>query len=296
MQLSLNAAWDRPFRLKSSIGLSNSIRVSTLLNDKKCKPSGYKGSASELLTVLPLVEHLAHTLRAHPSLAHLGPEFESFFAACEVGRTYMSMKRKQGGAVTEKMKQDMTSALSNHLSLFCKAYGEDETTPKNHLSFHIAPHAELLQLLLDCWATERKNQDFKELANNGRLARLKHLERSALSRLLNIQRCYMVEHPHLFEDHLGLSFQCPELRTSLGASSVHISRSLHMSLVQCGIGDVLLTANKSHALQVELCLNVDGVITLLVKRWDFQRAQGNSMYFCSREKLLYRVTNIDPTI
>jgi hypothetical protein len=295
MQLSLAARWDRPFRLKSSMSTENSVRVSTLLNTKKISAGGYKGSASELLTLLPLLEHLAHTLRDHRSLQQLGPQFDSFLATCEVGRVYMAMKRRQGGAVTTKMNEDMRAALSDRLAKFSIAYGEEWTTPKDHLSFHIGPHAEALQLLVDCWATERKNQEFKELANNGRLARLKGLERSALSRLLSIQRCYMIDHPNLFEDHLGPSFECPELQTSLGATSVRISKSLHMGLVQCGLDDVLLTADKSYALQVGLCLSVDGVVTLLVKRWDFHRAQGNSRFFCARDRMLFTLTNIDPT-
>lgn len=295
MQLSLTAKWDRPFRLKSSMSTENSVRVSTLLNTKKVSAGGYKGSASELLTLLPQLEHLAHTLRDQPSLQHLGPQFDSFFAACEVGRAYMTMKRRQGGAVTENMKQNMIDALSDHLVKFCLAYGEESTTPKNHLSFHIGAHAAALQLLVDCWATERKNQDFKELANNGRLGRLKGLERSALSRLLNIQRCYMIDHPNLFEDHLGPSFECPELQASLGATSVRISKSLHMGLVQCGVDDVLVTADKSYALQVVLCLSVDGVVTLLVKKWDFHHARGNSLFFCADMSMLFKLTNIDPT-
>ena len=89
----------------------------------------------------------------------------------------------------------------------------------------------------------------------------------------------MIDHPNLFEDHLGPSFECPELQASLGATSVRISKSLHMGLVQCGVDDVLVTADKSYALQVVLCLSVDGVVTLLVKKWDFHHARGNSLFF-----------------
>lgn len=106
----------------------------------------------------------------------------------------------------------------------------------------------------------------------------------------------MIDHPNLFEDHLGPSFECPELQASLGASSVRISKSLHMGLVQCGLDDVFLTADKSYALQVGLCLSVDGVVTLLVKRWDFHRADGSSRFFCARDSMLFTVTNIDPTM
>ena len=78
-----------------------------LAPQEKIGEGGYKGSGSELLTLLPLLEHLAHTLRDHPSLQDTGPQFDSFFAACEVGRVYMTMKRRQGGAVTTQMKENM---------------------------------------------------------------------------------------------------------------------------------------------------------------------------------------------
>ena len=105
----------------------------------------------------------------------------------------------------------------------------------------------------------------------------------------------MIDHPNLFEDHLGPSFECPELQASLGATSVRISKSLHMGLVQCGVDDVLVTADKSYALQVVLCLSVDGVVTLLVKKWDFHHARGNSLFCCADMSMLFKLTNIDPT-
>ena len=107
------------------------------------------------------------------------------------------------------------------------AYDEEAAKPKHHLCFHVGPQAKKNGLVVDCWAPERKNHDYKELVDSGRFQRLHDLEISAYARLLNMQRYKMVQRPDLFEDHLGEpSFTCPALRDALNAGDLKIARWL----------------------------------------------------------------------
>jgi hypothetical protein len=66
IQQLVAASWERPFMRKRRSGMdSNPWRVSSLLNDHKLADDHYKGNASELLSLLPALEWVAHSLRPH---------------------------------------------------------------------------------------------------------------------------------------------------------------------------------------------------------------------------------------
>ena len=294
MQLIQTADWSQPLRLRSH-GSENSVRKCPLFHEKKINASGYKGSATELVTLLPLLEFMAHTLYKMTDdgqpLQHLRLQFDSFLAACEVGREYMTLKRAGND---EAQANSLESALQKHGKSFVAAYGEDMCKPKNHFSFHIARHAMKLptNCSIDCWPGERKNKDYKELCDNGRLSRLQGLEKSALARLLNIQVQEMKRQPLLFDSHLGdPSYDCTELQ-----EGCRVAKCARLSGVEVGLDDVFLSKDKTYALQVVVCLSLGNDIGALVKKMQFASRFGNSLKYRIAECPLQLLEKIDKTL
>lgn len=272
------------------------MRKCPLFNERKVSATGYRGSASELVTLLPLLEFTCHTLApmTEPGkpLEALHLKFQSFFALCHVGRTYMSLKR---GGISEAGAQNMELALQEHGKCFHAAYGEDMCKPKHHFTFHIPRHAIMLKKvcemknLLDCWPGERKNKDYKELCDNGRLAKLEGLEKAGLSRLLNIQLQEMKRQPCMFEDHLcEPSYSCPDI-----LEGCRLSNHLQLSNVQVGVHDVFLSEDNAFALQVVACIGLGSAIGLLVKKMQLASRHGNSLKYRTAECPLQLLRKID---
>ncbi len=296
MQLIQTADWSQPHRITSqSVGSENSVRKCPLFHEKRVSASGYKGSATELVTLLPLLEFMAHILYEKTNdgepLQHLRLKFDSFLAACEVGREYMTLKRAGND---EAQANSLESALQKHGKHFVAAHGEDMCKPKGHLSFHIARHSMKLptNCSLDCWPGERKNKDYKELCDNGRLSRLSGLEKSALARLLNIQVQEMKRQPLLFDSHLrDPSYDCPELQ-----EGCRIAKHARLRGVEVGLDDVFVSKDKTYALQVVVCLSLGSDIGLLVKKMQLTSRFGNSLKYRIVESPLQLLKRIDKTL
>ena len=253
--LIASADWQKPFRHKEAFGASagNAWRIASLLSEHKLTQSAYKGKASEVLNLLPLLEWVVHALR--PKLPGLEPKFQSFLAACEVAKQYLALKSDFSGLLDgSKLEQ----AVSHHLQCYVAAYGEDAAKPKHHLSFHLGPQIEEAGEVVDCWAPERKNGNFKQLVNDGRLKALGGLERSALGRLLNMQRERMHERPSMFENHLGFPcYECPLLAAS-DQVNVKIAKWLQLDMQMFGVDDIIICKGARSAVKVVACVAADG--------------------------------------
>ena len=299
MQLIQAADWSQPFRIRLHQSSENSMRKCPLFNERKVSATGYKGSASELVTLLPLLEFTCHTLapmtEPGKALEALHLKCQSFLAVCHVGRTYMNLKR---GGISEAGARNMELALKQHGMCFIAAYGEGMCKPKKHFSFHVPQHAIMLKKecemknLPDCWPGERKNKDYKELCDNGRLAKLAGLEKSALSRLLNIQLQDMKRQPLMFEDHLGEpSYDCSGI-----LKGCRIANHLQLSNVEVGVHDVFLSGDNAFALQVVACISLGSDIGLLVKKMQLASRHGNSLKYRTAECPLQLLRKIDTSL
>ena len=278
IQSVLTASWSKPF-IHSRSSDSNNLRECSLLNGKKLADTHYRGNASELLSLLPLLEWTVHSLR--PQLQAWEPQVASFLAVCDVARQYMALKFDKSGTLDHSM---MDAAVGKHLQLFVQAYGEPALKPKHHLAWHIGPQCAEEGLVIDCWAGERKNGRFKLMVNSGKLKALKGLERSALGRLLNSQKEFLAGVPEIFKDHLGKPQQdCPELASILGTADVKLAKTLQFNMLKLAVDDILLMPGRKAA-KVIACVSVGGDLALVLQQFAFLRQEGNATFWQPRCK------------
>lgn len=269
MQELITAEWQTPYMRRSGALATCKWRVSSLLNDKKLASTHYRGSASELLTLLPVLEWMAHELR--PQCADLDGHFKSFLSACDAGREYLKLKRNNTGRLDATA---FMQACSRQLKDHVEAYDEEACKPKHHLCFHVGMQADENNFLLDCWPPERKNHDYKLLVDSGRFQKLTGLEMSAYARLLNLQRSKMAEQSLLFDDHLGSpSFSYPDLQAVLGADNVKIASWLQANQTKLAVDDVILAPL---AAIIKACVHADHRLLLVVKPLVHKSSIGNS--------------------
>ena len=133
MQSLLSATWEKPFMHANS--LDSDWRVSSLLNRKKLTSKHYKGGASELISLMPLLEHMAHKLRSQ--LPSMDLQFEASLAPCAAGHEYLKLKRSN----SELDDASFVKACNRQLETIVLAYGETAAKPKHHLCFHIGPQS-----------------------------------------------------------------------------------------------------------------------------------------------------------
>ena len=212
------------------------------LDVHKVTPQLYKGSASETLSLVPVLHWMVNNIKE--SLPNeLGPKIASFEALCELSKEYQILKHSSLRQTTAELQ----SACEKHMVLFMDAYGYEFGKPKHHLSFHLAQMYDSSaeddkdKLFFDCWACERKNKDWKYMVDSGQLKRLGCLEQSSLGRLLSTQVDKMKRAPDLFQDRLlGRCMQCPELQEALNCNEVWLAKAMVLGCEQVGLDDILL--------------------------------------------------------
>lgn len=274
VQDMIRADWHAASFVKTFKGSGNAWRPAGLLSEQKLSPTHYRGSASEVLCLVPLLSWLAYSLQAEGVAPELEEHYKSFLAVCNVSREYQLLKHTSFRDSGSQLKE----AISKHLVLFREAYGDDFVKPKHHLDFHVADQFDIDGVIIDCWPGERKNHDFKKLVDSGNLKKLTGLERLALGRLLNAQRSRMEQNTNMFQDHLGPSKACPELQEALGLADVQLAKWVMLGTDTAYVNDILLLSDDS-AVQVVACASLDGRLGCVVKKLDFLRKAGNAHWW-----------------
>lgn len=271
MQQALKADWKKPFRLRGASPSAHEWTPFYLLNEKRLAETHYRGSASEVLYLLPLLEWLVTSLTE--SFPQMEPQFNSFVACCELARQYQILKNNFS---SEPDCVPVLEAAEKHLASFVAAYGEDACKPKHHLTFHLPHQVEEGKLLFDGWTPERKNGHFTALVNNNRLKQLKGLERSALGRLMQAQRENLASKNVEFQDHLGVpNYPCPQIAEFQAGSHVQIAKWMQMGMQKFAVDDVLLLSSTAAA-QVVACMWANGRPGMLVRKLEVVSRTGNS--------------------
>ena len=135
----------------------------------------WKGQASEVMFVYPLLRHFASTcLRPVQAL-----QLKSFLRCCDVLDVLQSAKR--GKIEPERL----SKCISKYMRAFARAYPNQLVKPKHHFMFHIVMQMIRDLLLLDCCTGERKHQLAKQACKATDNTEI--FEKSALSRTLNAQ-------------------------------------------------------------------------------------------------------------
>ena len=110
----------------------------------------YKGSASAVWFLLPLVCFYASQLATYETL----PELESFHALMDVVKCLKDLRRGLRSPL------DLPSLQKKHFDLYLRCYGETEVRPKHHLALHLS-RCYATVCYCDCWPTEARHQLYK---------------------------------------------------------------------------------------------------------------------------------------
>ena len=165
----------------------------------------YKGDASAVWFLLSLLCFYASSLATYEDL----PELKSFHALMEVVNILKQFRRGNGCPDALRSKQ------RRHLQCFLDMYTEEAIRPKHHLSLHLSKCYEYIYC--DCWAGERKHQQFKRQLVNDLQSLLQknngQFSQAVLTRLLHRN----VEQFHLWKPQLaGTLYEAEEVRNACG--------------------------------------------------------------------------------
>ena len=255
-------------------------RKSTVLNEKKLAIDHYRGRASELLYLIPLMHHFADTFK--PQLHMISKEVDSFTASCNVSREYLRLKNTRSATLDVA---PLHEAVERHGILFQQAHGIPYTKPKHHLTHHLADGIEAAELVVDCFPPERKGRTFTTLVNT-RFKTLRNFENSVMARLLNIQCRNLQSRPDIFEDHLVKPiYDGVELALALQKDNVQISRRMRVQGMFISVNDMLVAKNTSCACKVLCCVRADRSFQVLVQEYMFQRASGPSCWWLATSNI-----------
>lgn len=245
-----NAAWTSPGTRKTLSEAFSDGREAASKKDEM-----FKGSASEILSVYPLVRRFLETLV--PSDA-IPKQKSSFFAMCAVLDSMQACKV----AFDEGLPVAMRLEIRNFFRLHLEAYGRRHIRPKHHYMFHMLRQPTEDKIWLDCFVHERKHQLTKGLAEVVR--NTSDFEKSVLLAVLNatVENLRTVSASMLVPPVA----ESNELTIALGMRCL-VSHSMKWNFTTYSSGDVLMVGNGG--LMIEACLEVGGNLLALARRLVF---------------------------
>lgn len=213
------------------------------------KAEHYKGSASELLMILPfLIFFVGHIVK--PAHGHLENEVASMLAVL------LATKLVNNGKKTQSLNtQALLAHQQEHLLFFGKAYGVDNCRPKHHFQFHLGPQFQTHAIVMDCFACERKNSEFKSNVAP-HVKKLTGFELSTLVTLLHRQLTHDTDSVELLQDGLcGQTHDHKDLAQTLGVASVTVGTLLRIGTTHIGIGSFRIFCQSGNAFVVTSVLH-----------------------------------------
>lgn len=119
----------------------------------------FKSSASEVLTIYPLLRDILSSLR--PSLSQeANKAIRSFLLICRC------LDLLQRSLVERIDPADLQTAIQSHLEAFLQVHPEERFIPKGHLALHLPAQLRHHGLLISCLTHERRHKELKRFANN----------------------------------------------------------------------------------------------------------------------------------
>lgn len=241
---------------------------------------GFKGMASELLYVYPLVEQFAATI-IQPS-GQLQQELQCFFKMCTIVRLLQVVKMQP--ELDERVLNHLQTQQKEHLLLFCAIYGTERVVPKHHYSLHIVPQIRKNNILLDAFVLERKHIALKRVAEN--IHNLNHFERSVLARHFAE---YVASEADPFTDKLlGATAEYDEIAVALAAKQVLVAEAMQVKANKIHVKDILL--GNSFAYEVLACMRVDSSFKLLAQVYEAVGVTGHGKTW----KRTSTITSLEP--
>jgi hypothetical protein len=152
--------------------------------------------------------------------------------------------------------------------MFCQAYGRKYCRPKHYFQFHLTDQYVSHHQILDCFATERKNSEFKHNVAP-HCKRLDTFETAALHSLLNKQLATDYEIKDHFVNGLqGSSCNDADIAAKLGVDNVQIALSLRLGTNVTKAGCFMIFKGCNRGLLVEAVCSTSDRLFLLGQAWD----------------------------
>jgi len=236
------------------------IDVARIFNEsrRKANKENFKGMASEILALLPLLRHLVSTALA--DRVELDKEKKSFEAMCKCVDLLSQLK---SGATRDT--DALLTATQQFMQLHKSAYGSEHIRPKHHYAFHLPDQIKRDGCLLDAFVLERKHRVAKRIATA--CDNTHSFESSVLSRILS-EAVEAMPASFLVNSLVGSTAVCAETAKIVGEVQCTISKSALCNGVIVSVGDVLLAMDM--ALKILLFFSgTDGLVACIVQTYDY---------------------------
>ncbi len=260
-----SADWQTSAHRRLTGGVSVARRVFCSARESITTDS-FKGMASELMSIFPLVRQLAKTTMCGQE--RIKPELDSFTAMAAILDLLQVIK--SADYVTDDMCHKLQDLQRRHLELFQAAYTSACIKPKHHFCMHLASQLRRDRFLLDAFVHERKHKSAKKIAN--RIQNTSSFEDSVVWRLLNDQFADMQESNDR-DALVGRSIPCREIAAALAMDHVEASRKMIVNGMHIAADDVLIVGNSSIVVQV--CLRAAAGFLVLGRPYEFAQMHGH---------------------
>ena len=213
----------------------------------------FKASASEILSVYPLIRHFANTVLPDDVLVEQRLSLSSSLKVLD-----MLMACKRGQQIDENA---LREAMLHHFQVHVRVYGEGGIVPKYHHQLHIPSQAAAANVIADTFVLERKHQIPKQFADKHKIS--KNYERHVLQLVLLNQR-RQARDKQFGDVLLGDQEICAWLAKSLGGGRAYIASRMAFKGATHTADDFVLLGN-GKALQVLACGSCDSSLCLIGK-------------------------------
>ena len=148
---------------------------------KKGSKKTFKAGASEMMSVVPVLNHFLDLLPSDVKAA-LKYELASYHLMAKCVRCYMDAKRGDDVEQVHEFARKWATTESKHQEAFIKAYGVGRILPKHHFRHHLPEQYRRDAMVLDCFPLERSYHTSKQIA--AAIKNTRQFERTLLTRTL----------------------------------------------------------------------------------------------------------------
>jgi len=247
----MTASWQQP---------KVSLRVwpRRLFSDSKEEYNCFPGSASELMTIVPLLEHFVEQVMQPAGL--IPDQTESCLLLCRV--CSLLLRAKTLAFVPNELVDQLQLLQIQHMKAFVKAYGEGPCKPKHHYALHVGIQIRKFRFVLDAFVHERKHRTLKQVFNA-----IRHLPAKSLALTL-VQRVAL--------NHFNQRKHIEKMELLGKVLGVQTTSQMRVVFGVISIGDVLMYNDV--AVTVQSCCNHDGFF-IYVKRWSFVKSSRSAKWW-----------------
>ena len=230
------AGWKRPGMYQRAG--QNSSWTTRLFNSVFFEGDNYKGSAGQILALMPLLRFYA--AKVWSRVPALTQKAHCFLLLC------LCAEHVQNVLYTGDT-DALDEAQRAHHKAFVECYGSDMLRPKHHHRLHLGSHYRQFQCTPTCWPAEAKHQHFKQFyaeACSSQLGKSREggFSKAVLPRLLHRSIELLRENPPLLDGAFELlqAFSEDEVLQATGVDGCLLASKCRVALLELWQDDILL--------------------------------------------------------